>query len=109
MNWMMSNPVAILEILLLSSLTGTVVLAVWYLASCFFCTKGYFHFFYQLLCLMPICFLFPFSILVLQLPYFESRFVYSYLFWPAPSVYYAAGNLLAVWGIGAACIMIFYL
>ena len=41
----MSNPVAILEILLLSSLTGTVVLAVWYLASCFFCTKGYFHFF----------------------------------------------------------------
>ena len=44
MNWMMSNPVAILEILLLSSLTGTVVLAVWYLASCFFVQKDIFTF-----------------------------------------------------------------
>ena len=42
MNWMMSELVAVLGVLVLSSLTGTAVLTAWYLAGRFLGPKGYF-------------------------------------------------------------------
>ncbi len=109
MNWMMSELVAVLGVLVLSSLTGTAVLTAWYLAGRFLGPKGYFPYFYRWLRLLPAFFLFPFTVLLLRLPYFKNRFVYSYLFWPTPAVYAAAGKALVIWGTGVAILLASYL